>query len=186
VNLFSRIYAALTQGPPAPVLQRDGHKLWWDWHKWIRLPILLDGSCDASAVNVACQAVNATAQAGLLFAPQPLIPEARNAFYGSRDTYQGAIVIAMYVMTPTPGTWWRCTSDLRYDKRTGEMRNALIEWNVQPGDWRGNQNRLLHELGHCLGLEHCDGTIMQAARSNWSESMGFDRAQVAYLKGLRR
>ena len=183
MSIFSRI-AALFFPPGPPRLNRDGHDLWWDFGKWQRIAVLCDGGA-VSIPNQAVALVNNASYPGVLFQAQSLLPETRNAFFGSRDTYQGAIVIQPHEMTSSPRAW-RCTSDLRYDKRTGEMRNALIEWNIAPGDWAGNRNRLLHELGHCLGLAHCDGTIMQASMTDWSKAPWFNDAQVRYLRGLRK
>jgi len=92
-------------------------------------------------------------------------------------------VIQPYLLTASPGPF-KCTADVRYDKRSGELRNGLIEWNVYLDD-TGNLTRLAHELGHALGLAHCEGTIMQAVQPSWMKAPGFSAEQRRYLASLR-
>lgn len=181
MSLFSRIAGWFSRQPEAPRLVLDGRPLWWPKAS-LPINVWVDG-VDASALSLVALAIHGFPGGALMF-PVGLETETRNVFFGSRETFRNAIVIQPYTLTGTPGAF-RCTSDLRYDKRTGEMRNALIEWNVQPGDTLGNVQRLRHELGHCLGLGHCNGTVMQASGGDWAKVNGFNDAQVSYLRGLR-
>ncbi len=181
MSLFSRI-AALFR-PSAPKLMLDGHAAWWSQQE-LPLNVWIDWGLTARADDlrgIALETVRSIPTKALML-PVDLESTPRSVFFGSRATFTCAIVIQPYVLTPGPGAF-KCTTDYRYDKRTGEMRNALVEWNIAPGDYWGNRNRLAHELGHCLGLGHCDGTMMAAqapsGRPVWST------AQRRYLMELR-
>jgi len=182
MSLFSRI-AGWFRSPGPPRLLLDGHAAWWPGQSY-PLNVWVDGY--TSELSMAAIAVHGMPGAALMF-PTLLADSTRNVFFGSRDTFRDAIVIQPYVLTGSPGAF-RCTTDLRYDKRTGELRNAFIEWNIHPGSLADNVSRLRHELGHCLGLGHCDGTIMQAQvkPEEWARIDRFNEEQQAYMRGLRK
>lgn len=181
VSWFSSL-VKFFRAPDAARLVRDGQVLHW---KPADLPVnvWVDGGEQSRAAVLSAVRYMRGLGAPLMF-PEALEPATRNMFFASRETFQGAIVVQPYVTTEGPGAF-RCTSDLRYDKRTGEMRNVLIEWNVSPGDYASNVKRLIHEFGHCLGLAHEPGTIMQDRVSNWGEVAGFSAAQLRYIKSMR-
>jgi len=181
LSIFSAIASWFRRSPAeAPRLILDGNAAWWPKGTF-PLNVWIDGE---SPGDLALYAVRRCIAAGApLLLPVSLDHETRDVFYANRDVFRNAIVVQPYVMTDGPGAF-RCRTDLRYDKRSAELRNGLIEWNIQPGDFEGNIRRLVHELGHCCGLGHCDGTVMQE-RTDGRLPAGFNEAQGRYLKGLR-
>lgn len=174
-------FRGITQ-PKAPRLVLNGHETWWPKES-LPINVWLDNDTWSSTALVAARLLRSYG-APLMF-PVPLEAETRNRFFASRETFRSAIVIQPYVMTNAPGPF-KCTSDIRYDKRTGEMRNALIEWNIYEPSTSENLCFLMHEFGHCLGLGHCDGTVMQERPNpNGWLPPSFNEAQMAYLRGMR-
>lgn len=181
MSFFSRLADLFRSGPP--MLMLDGHAAWWSKQE-LPLNVWVDWGLAAGSTELesVCFAAIRSMPTEALMLPVDLEPATRASFFASWDNKWCAIVIQPYVLTPGPGGF-KCTTDYRYDKRTGELRNCLIEWNVFPGDYWGNRNRLMHELGHCLGLGHCDGTVM--APQALSGPAVWSAAQRRYLEELR-
>ncbi|MFL5350848.1 MAG: hypothetical protein ACJ8AT_39265 [Hyalangium sp.] len=167
----------------APRLILGSNAAWWPKDD-LPLNLWVDWGLSSEARPAQLFAAVLSLGRGNFLWPVDLQAETRNAFFANRATFRSAVVIQPYTVTSAPGRF-TCTTDIRFDRTSGEMHNALVEWNLYPGDDVGNVARLTHELGHCLGLGHCDGTVMQERVSDWTGLRGFNAEQVKYLNGLR-
>lgn len=181
VSLWSALRGLFApSGPPRLVL--GGHEVWWP-REQLPVNVWVDGN--TQHLGTVALATHGLPGGALMF-PVELEDFTRNTFFKSRETFRTAIVVQPYMTAATKGGF-RTTTDFRYDKRTGEIRNALIEWTLYPGDEVGNVRRLMHEFGHALGLGHCPGTVMQAVVGNWAElPVLWNAAQERYLRGLTK
>ncbi len=147
--------------------------------------VYLDAALIEPDVNPFALALNATRWlrlAGVRVLQLPVVPERemRALFDTSRDTIQGAILIRAVRIHPGTNRW-KCTTDMRWDKRTGFFRNGVVDW-LMVGDPDVDAASLAHELGgHCLGLDHQAGTVMAAKREDQAGQRWLSGPQIAKL-----
>lgn len=104
-------------------------------------------------------------------------------FHDTRQTVFQSVLIRAQDWSQGLGVGgWTCTADLELDTRNGQLRNAIVDWFVL-GNEADQQQTLTHELGHCLGLGHYNGTVMQAVRGP-GQVLPWVNAQLSAIGGL--
>lgn len=109
--------------------------------------------------------------------PIPAIPDILRAFADPliRANLKGAILVQVDATERDHGE-----TDVRYDKRTGEMINAVI---TLPGFAHRPVETARHEFGHGLGLDHGpDGTLMGRGLTDGPSPLASYQAKA--VKGL--
>lgn len=163
--LFSwlkRIFFPPSQGVPWQV--RDGKRLRWGASD-CPVNLYVDGSLlepDASPWAIVMAEVRKLRAAGVRVLLLPVVPtgDTLAIFETSRATVQRAILIRAIRIHPGALQSFKCGTDLRWDKRTGFLRSAVVDWFIT-GQEETDAANLVHQmLGHCLGLAHQEGTVM--------------------------
>lgn len=146
---------------------------------WDALPLdvyVVEQGGDAEAL-AAVDYWNATAQHRVFREPTEALPETLHAFEheATRAGLVGAVLVRGDGADPGHGE-----TDLRYDRRTGRLINAVVSLHSRPV----RIEVAYHELGHALGLAHGpEGTLM--APRIGTGPLPLADYQLAAVRGLR-
>jgi hypothetical protein len=142
---------AFVGGGDRGFMVRDGHEL-----KWAKQHIPIEVYVDSKAslwldlVRDTVEDINGSVGFRLLNLAIVTIPDIVEIFTTSRrGYYQGGLLVTTGAQ---PG---KAHADLNYDKRTGQIRNVLVQ--VPHGDpGKFPPEALLHDFIHGCGLDHDD------------------------------
>lgn len=153
---WQRLAAWLSPAPPDRLMTREGRELRWDR---AHLPVSL--YVDASALGwwdalvAASIELQASARRRMVLYPEEPIAIIRESFLAGPVS---GVSRAIYVLGDPAVPTSHGDTDVRFDQRTGEIRNVLMRLPARPPDYAVAM--AVHEMGHAFGLDHEAGGIM--------------------------